>query len=219
VGDDWLPSLFPKLCIVVEKHLDATGEDAEWLADRLMSHGLLNGFVYEVFDRPRDVSALDRVGRALLELERAMSDATITGAAKQALSARLVFGPYHGKAGTAQDDLKEYIDTHGRKNMDAFHLVSGGANDFREAVKATIAHINKSPLAKRSLSQINSEAVGLVEGCRFVWREAKGRDAPSKDLNLASKFAAFLADVMETCEVDGDPRSVFLAWARLQKSP
>lgn len=188
--------------------------DTEWLADRLMSHGLLNGYAYDVIDGPKDLDALQRVDRALIELSRACSEAAMTGAAFGQVQVALMFGPHLEDPNRDQQAYLAYARDHGRPNADAFSKITYETTVFREAIAKVIQGIKSDPRAKRSLKLINVEAIGLVGGCRFIWKLATGKDAPRKDLNPASKFAAFLADAMETCKIPGDPRSAFLAWVR-----
>ena len=216
--DDWLSGFWADWVFVVQKHLGQSGVDVEWLADRFMSHGMLNGPANSVFDRPRDVAALTRVDHALREIERALSDSSLTSAASDLLLTKLLFGPQAGKI-HSQDTLNAYLEEHGRRSAGAFKLIASEPGVLRDAVKAAITDIEQSALATRSFGQMNLEAIAVVEGCRWVWKQATGRDAPSKDLNLATKFAAFLADVMDVCNVEGDPRSALKAWARLQENP
>jgi hypothetical protein len=61
---------------------------------------------------------------------------------------------------------------------------------------------------------MNLIGIQLVEAARFVWELSGANTAPTKDLNTASAFGAFLADLFEACEVQGDVRSAFRAWAK-----
>ena len=217
-SESGLPKFFRPLCGLIERHFEVAGDEAEWLADRLMSHGILNGFPYLAFDRTKDIDALSRIDRALLEVRRAYSDAALTTAAKSELFKNLLFGPQLSEPQNSnQDGLRAYANDQGTLNASAFARVSEETETFRKAIADTIEEIRTSPYAKRSLSLVNINAIGLVEGCRFVWKLATGKEAPTRDLNPATKFAVFLADAMDVCGLDADPRSAFLAWARIPK--
>jgi hypothetical protein len=212
-----LAAFFRNLREMVERHLGCHDDDASFWADRLMSHGLLNGFAYEVTDGPKDLKALQRVDRALMELGRACSDAAISFNALAGIERALMLGPFLDVSDAKEEDVEAYMQTHGRANHDAFTRIVGQTAAFRKAVSSQIEDVKSSPYAKRSLTQINAEAIGLVQGCRWVWEASKGRPAPLRDLNPGSKFAAFLADAMETCGIEGEPVPAFRAWAREQK--
>ena len=214
---DFLDPIYRALCNLTERHFREIYSDTEWLADRLMSHGLLNGYAYDVIDGLRDLEALQRIDRALIELSRACSDVAITGAAALRVQHALMFGPHLENPNRDKEASFAYVEAHGQPNAIAFSKIAYETAVFREAITKVIRGIKSDPRTKRSLKLINVEAIGLVDGCRFIWKMATGKDAPSKDLNPASKFATFLADAMETCEIPGDPRSAFLAWAREQK--
>lgn len=204
---------FADLVKLINRHFTVDKERAEWLADRLMSHGILNGYQYNAFDRPKDIAALERVDKALLEIQRATSEAALTDAAQQQLLAAILTGPFDKEP----DEVRqEYMKTIGRENFAHLHSLLYDISTFRDAVRRAIETIRTDSKAKRSLRLVNAEGIGLVQGCRYVWFEATGKIGPYRDLNPASKFAAFLGDAMNVCEIRGDPRSAFLAWTRIR---
>lgn len=211
------PGLFEALCPVVQQHLGVQGEDAEYWAERLISHGLLNGFSYEVMDRPRDLKALRRINAALLELERACSEAAITFSTRARVDMTLLYGPFvreiHGDPAGAAD----YARSEGRDDLTAFERIIERNDVFREAVSATIKEVETSPFSKRTLSQLDAKAIGLVEGCRWVWWACKKVHAPARELNPATPFAKFLADAFEACGIESEPRSAYRAWNKEQQ--
>ena len=209
-------NLYRDLCNVIEIHFGIKGDDAAWYAERLMSHGVLNGFSYSVFEGPKDIRALKRLDAALLEASRACSAAAITGAALLSFQKHLAFCPYSEKPNEKPEETFAYIEAQGSRNADAFSRITEDVATFRKAISNTIREIEANPHSKRSLSVVNVAAINLVDGCRFVWEIITKRPAPKKDLNPASKFANFLADTMKVCEVGDSPRSAFLAWSREQ---
>lgn len=200
----------------MERHLGKTGKDVEWLADRLMSHGVLNGFSYEVREKPKAVQALDRIDRALMELGRACSSAAIDDATWHQLIAAIMFGEFLEHPNPDRQKARDFIESVGEARGLALIEITRNSSPFRDAVRTVKSRVQEDPKAVRSLSQMNVEAIGLVGGCRWVWENATGKPGPSKDLNPASKFAAFLADAMGAVGIEGEPRPAFLAWARYQ---
>jgi hypothetical protein len=204
------------LCNLVEKHFGATGDYAAQLAEALMSHGILNGYKYQAFDGPKDIDALERIDRALTELGRATSSVTITRAALDAAYSHALFGEY--SSGASDEVRRAYVQTLGSQNLKVLSQLFDDVTPFRAAVRRAIEQIKVDPKSKRSLNLVNVDAIGLVGGCRFVWYLATKKKPPFKDVNPASRFAAFLADAMEVCEIEGDARSAFLAWAKIEMS-
>lgn len=214
---DPISELFNGLSRVMRVHFESDGDHADFLADRLLSRGILNP--YEVFDRPKDLAALRRIDAALLEITRAMSDAAMTDLARFTLSQSIMFGEFLDRLPLASDSadgkaLTAYLDHTGKPDAAALTRIEDGIGRMRAAVARASRQIEKSPRAKKSAARLNADAVGLVDACRFVWELATEKPAPKKDLNAASPFGHFLADVFEVCGVAADPRSAFLAWAR-----
>lgn len=213
-----LQELYDNLVRTVEIHLCNAGGRGNCFADYLYTRAGLNG--YRVYDLPGDTAALQRIDRAVLDLARAMSDAALTSAAQETLSKNLFFGT-HLLNGEGTDSSSatskrviEYIETDGKANHEAIFRISDALPGIRYALKRTITEIAESPRAKQSASRINAEGIGIVDACRYVWEWAKEKPAPKKDLNPASKFAAFLGDILGCFGNDADPRSAFRAWVR-----
>lgn len=211
--DDEQASIHRDLCRVVERHFGITGDEAADHAKGLMSLGAISRFSSEVFEGPKDVSALKRLDAALSEAGRAWRDAGMTMAASNALIQHLHFGPYLANYYKNPEEALAYAGEHGSGHAEAFIRITE-VGPFREAIAETIRQIEDDPRTKRSLSVVNVDAIKLVESCRYMWAVITKRLAPEKDLNPASKFAKFLTDVMEVYKVGGSPRSAFLAWAR-----
>jgi len=182
-----------------------------------MSHGLLNGFAHEVMDRPRDLKALRRINAAFLELERAFSEAALTLNTRTLVDMTLLYGPFVREIHDDPAAAADYARLEGRADLTAFERMIERNGIFREAVSATIGEVETSPFSKRTLSQLDAKAIGLVEGCRWVWWACKGVHAPAKDLNVATDFAKFLADAFEVCGIKSEPRSAYRAWAKEQQ--
>jgi hypothetical protein len=85
---------------------------------------------------------------------------------------------------------------------------------IRSAIQRVITEVEKSAKAKATPSKMNEKGIAMVDAARFIWRLSTDTSAPLKDLNPASKFSNFLADVLYVCEIPGDPRSIFRAWVR-----
>lgn len=207
---------YRKIAEIVGEHLEVEGDTAAFLGERLISHGFFNR--YQVFDLSKDIAALDRISKALLEISRAMSDVSISPLATETLNQSLLFGGFFESMvanDTAFDaeDFRDYLENTGIKDFDALSRIEADVARIRAGVDKTIDHIKASPLAKRSPSKFNSDAVGVVGACRYIWQLEKQKQAPNS-LNPASPFANFLSDIFEAGGIDAQPVSAFNAWAR-----
>lgn len=213
---------FSALAEVVERHTGASGYDAAFLAERIWNHGILNRF--RVYDRSKDVEALSRLDRAIAEVQRVLADGAMTNLARETLSTALFWGPHFGaseertiyKDSEEGKALIEYLENYGKRDNTVLTEIEDRGREIRYALGKAIEQIEASPLAKTSATRINADGIGLVDATRFIWKLATNKEPPSKDLNPASKFGLFLADVFDVCGQEGDPRSSFRAWVKEQ---
>ena len=185
---------YSDLAEVIERHTGASGDQAAWWAERLISHGIMNGF--RVYSRSKDIEALQRLEKAFRQIDIILSD---DSPLSEPAHLRLFMEIWH-------DD--------GRDAYSALLTISENGRKLKSAIKRTISEIEISPKAKASASKINERGIAMVDAARFIWKLATDVDAPAKDLNPASRFGAFLADIFDVCEIPGDPRSAFRAWVR-----
>ena len=209
---------YSELAEVVEIHTGS--EKSAWLAERLISHGILNG--YRVYSQSKDIKALQTLDRAFIDIQRTLTQDAMTSLAQERLSAELIWGEHserlqQGEMKTDMDEEREllaYINGDGKKDCSIMSDLEDRSKTIRRAIKRTIAEIETSPMAKKSASKINEQGIAIVDAARFIWELSTNNEAPSKDLNPASKFGNFLADVLFVCENKGDPKSIFRAWVR-----
>lgn len=207
---------------VLMEHLGIEEPGAAYLADKMFLHAF--GSPPDVLDGPKDTAALDRLDRAFAEIAAAIDD--LTWLASDTLQRSIMFGPHLEELGDglpaedprAQEALK-YAKEKGQPMVQALHQLEHNTHQIRAAIRASRREIETSPMARKSLSRMKLEGLQMVDGARWVWGMVKQRDAPSKDVNMASPFGKFLADLFEVCEIPGDPRSAFRNWARLNRSP
>lgn len=82
----------------------------------------------------------------------------------------------------------------------------------RFAIEAEMA-IESTPEA----GNINWDAVHAVDCLRALWWRNIGKHGPSRALNPASEFAAFLRDAFDYLKIHADPISAFKRWADLRR--
>lgn len=216
-----LGEFLSRLAEVVEKHTGAEGDLAALLAEKLWSRGIFNR--YEVFHRSSDINLLTELDKAIATIQRVLGDdGPLTPLGYMRFFQEMPTGalmkvdeeetqPDVPSGG--QKETHSYQQTRGLNTSALLQIVDNG-DEIRAVIKRTIAAIETSPRTRSAPSKINLRGIGLVDASRWIWELATDKAAPTKDLNTASKFGNFLADVFETCRVDGDPRSAFRAWVR-----
>ncbi|MCB5200244.1 hypothetical protein LGQ03_13420 [Loktanella sp. TSTF-M6] len=205
---------------VISKHTQAEGAEAGWWASRIHSHAFMFG--YEVYSRSKDINALVTLDRAVRDIQKVLDDDAMTSLAfKQLLSELGIIYEEeilkHRHIETVRDGDEDSLSNAGgdfTHDMRLLYLLEERANSIRTGIKRTISFIEESPLERVSASKINERGISLVDAARFMWCLATDKEAPSKDLNPASKFGEFLADVFAAIGETTDPRSTFRAWAR-----
>ena len=216
-----LGEFLSRLAEVVEKHTETEGDRAAYLAEKLWLYGIFNS--YEVYNRSKDINLLTELDRAIAIIQRVLGD---TGPLTPPAYLRLFHevssrSPIKVGEEEAQPDVhlggqQENLSIYEvrESNRSALHQIVDHGDTIRAGIKRTNADIETSHRTRSAPSKINLRAIGLVSASRFIWELAQDKAAPTKDLNTASRFGSFLADVFETCRVDGDPRSAFRAWVR-----
>ncbi|PHR03893.1 MAG: hypothetical protein COB29_12995 [Sulfitobacter sp.] len=204
----------------IADHLDNSSGAPHRLGHVLLDRAFLQKWA--VYDQPKDLEALNRLDAAVSEIER-LYYFGLTQAASDNLGARMVHGPHYD--GLMQGEIT-LVDSDAGRDLLAYHSETGqqvasalsSVEEFsaaiREAIAKTKDDIKVSERARKSTARMNLVGIQLVEAARFVWELSGANKAPTKDLNTASAFGAFLADVFEACEVQGDVRSAFRAWAK-----
>jgi hypothetical protein len=213
--DDQVAKIFNKRLTdnvkkVFEVHFAQSDDDPHRLAGVLMDRTFLQK--WPVFDQPKDLNALNRLDAAVAEIEK-LYYFGLTQAASDNFRARMVHGPHFD--GLMQGEIN-LVDSDAGRDLLAYHSETGQqvasalsrVEEFsvaiREAIAKTKDDIMVSERARKSTARMNLIGIQLVEAARFVWELSGDNKAPTKDLNIASAFGAFLEDVFEACEVQGD---------------
>ncbi|UOM34871.1 hypothetical protein [Acuticoccus sp. I52.16.1] len=85
-------------------------------------------------------------------------------------------------------------------------LVEAGLPAAREAIESA-----------QEKGRRNTRAAAVVGEARAIWQRRTGKALPAKQLDEATPFALFLADVLDALDC-GKPRSAYRAWAALHSS-
>lgn len=177
-----------------------------------------------LFDLKRDIENLESLDRALVSALAALDGEAMTQSAQEAFQLRMHFGPHLAElmAGSGQpahnfsEEFHQYPKEVGLKVTGALRALQDEFQNIRRAIHDTKRDIESSSRSKIGVSRINIRGVQLVYSAREVWRLSTGEEAPRKSLNPTSRFGKFLSDLFEAFEIDGDPRSAFRAWSRLE---
>lgn len=200
-----------------EKHLNIRNDDEFYrIDDWIIRMGF--GHDYYIFDGPKDTELLDRLDRAIAEIALVLEIGMLTPTARDALLENTFRGPHaeRVRAGLRfpDDSLQDYVDNIGRPASDALDGIKEHSAAIREGVRITRNEIESSDATRKSTSRMNVRGIQLVDVARTVWESETGNAAPARDLNLASPFGNFLADLFEALKIKGKPRAVFRAWSR-----
>ncbi|MCF6304461.1 MAG: hypothetical protein L3J33_03735 [Rhodobacteraceae bacterium] len=205
---------------VISIHISSDSGLVSHFASELLDRAFLQE--WWVYDKPKDLLALEGISSAISKINQLYTFG-LTATASETLQFRLAYGPYFDSVHN-EDEIP--LDSDERRRVEQY-IEEEGANvslaiaDFLElsnliidSIASTKAEIEKSPNSRKSTAKINLVGIQLVEAARFIWKKAKGNDAPAIDLNTASAFGKFLADIFDACKVEGDARSAFRAWAK-----
>ena len=88
------------------------------------------------------------------------------------------------------------------------------------AIKRFVIEAERAIDATPETKNIRWDAVHAIDALRILWWRNTGRakEAPSKALNPASRFAAYLRDGFEHLEIKADPLSAFRRWSAITPS-
>lgn len=192
----------------------SVNEDRAWvLADFTLkrSYGNPEGF----YDKSDDIRNLENIERSLIEISRILSLEGLTFSTQELLHYKSF---ERQRSERASPDNGTGSEQKLRDNR-FIHML-----DFNNAIPALIedirstkTDISKSEYTLSSYKKINWEAVNLVDAARDCWNLEFSKQPPSRALNPASKFGAFLEDLFIALDVKGNPKAAFRAWAKLHK--
>jgi hypothetical protein len=99
-------------------------------------------------------------------------------------------------------------------------LLTLGHLESDKVLSTSISRFEKYALRAIEIAQdtrnINWQAVHAIDTLRILWWRNTGKDAPSRALNPASKFAAFLDDGFHWLDIDADHISAFKRWSAMR---
>ena len=181
------PRTLDPLGEVVARHTGLEGAAAAWFADRLFSHGILNGF--RVYSRAKDIEALQELDRAIATIHRLLQDdGPMTSLAQERLYMELIWGENLKRAQETklESDSSEgrkvlnYIEGQGKSDSSNVTGIVERSSHIRAGIKRTIADIETSRMSKVSAAKLNERGIAIVDAARFIWKLATDCDAPSR---------------------------------------
>lgn len=160
------------------------------------------------FARSRDVESIETVEQAIKTINRFLRDGSDEAQEifRQEIL-RLDIKQRANSSASVGDSWKP--PTH-----DGWIATRDQLETWEAAASAAISHIKQSKMAVRAKGRVNAEAIIIVDRARLAWNEWSATPAPQKELNEATKFGRYLADILHACGCEADPRSAFRAWAR-----
>ncbi len=184
--------------VVMREHL-SLDEDQLFRAVRMVERDLYlttDG----LRDRSNDARSLDALIAAVRRLRPYFDDVSDG-------TSREVFRHFNTSAAVREDDRARLGN--------AYYVLAHKSREFLAALEGARRSLDdQAPTTLRTLKTINIAAIRCVGAAMEVWAEFQDRPPPARALNPASPFAAFLIDLMEACDIDGDPKAAFRAWAK-----
>ena len=143
-----------------------------------------------------------RRARAKVEMEKTVKALRLLG--QQHLPYRALYGfAKQGKAKREHEALGRFLWWWTR--LEEQGLAGRVIEDF---VADVVRCIDGLPDA----GNLNWKAIQAVDALRVCWQRNTGKAPPSRGLNPASKFHAYLFDGFKLLNVEGDPVSAFKRW-------
>ena len=183
---------------------DAESEARLFLLDVMMSADL--------FDRRADPRAIERINRALGELEAAVAD--LSEAACGALRVRLELGVKDD-----QEAMRAHADPWGRALATFFFGLLKLSPRVRRILPAVQREIEASPRAVASLSRVSTFRLVLVDASVRLWGLFTDRPTPRAGIKAGQPIELFLRDIFEALGEKSSPEKAYSAWLRLYRPP
>ena len=183
---------------VMRKYLSLEGDDLFSAVHTFEAHAYKSLPPYR--DRTNDVKGLDALETALRKLTPVL-EAVSTPSIMTLMAHFMHSGEYSEKDGERLAGSLLAL------TQDRDRLLAG-IDASRKALD------ENDPLIRRSLKTLNVEAVQIVDAAIKVWDKHQDRPAPRKALNGGHSFGKFIGDLFYACDVEGDPKSAFRAWAQ-----
>lgn len=206
MAEPTVDQVYTRVAKVMFEHLG----DAH-LADRFISMTTLNSPEFHLFQKGEDADAIDKLIRTLSAVQKLL-DEDISVGANSVIQFHIMLGAHAG--GGDQEATKRYIEDTGKPAMEALDAIKDNIKVLRPALTNALRYVESSS-SSIDLKRTNILEVTLIDAARKAWEDGKGKPAPKRDLNEATKFGKFLGDIFEACEARGKPRAAMKAWARI----
>ncbi len=167
------------------------------------------------FDQVRDPVELRRLRTALTDIQHSFGPEGLTGRAKNELGDHILYGRFVGDVDSSDAECVAFVRDTGQPAAHALKELLRAIPVFLRAIDSAGREIDRSAATRSRTGRMNNEGIMIVAAAREVWEDYHKRQAPRRDLNPATPFGRFLADLFDAMETDQDPRSAFRAWAKI----
>lgn len=183
---------------VMRSHLKVAGQDAFRAAKTFEAATYLE--VADFADVTTDMKAIDVLEIALRKVSPLLNDVS-TASMLQMLS-------YFHHSGRFNDEEAKRLSA-------TLYCLSHESDALLDSIDAARKSLKDGgPMVRKSTKTLNIEAIRAVQGAVESWTLFQSAPPPAKALNPASPFGNFLADLLEACSIQADPKSAFRAWAQ-----
>lgn len=205
-----MPDIEAQLVAVFEQHLDLGDRDIEKMARKFLN--VLGWKPFTLYDRKKDLEALDRIIQGLSHLDRRVYDGLSVSARKR-LDSRLGLG-----ADCSDSDILDFMQRSDWRHSEVFHEFLDLASELRSIVKAARRDIEESERTRRTLSVIKSDRLQLVQVAAPLWADTQKRALPGKGIKETHPLAKFLAALFELLDMDTSPAKAYDGWLKQKES-
>ncbi len=202
-----MPEVEQQLVEAFKAHLDVEGANLEKMVNNFLS--FLRWKPFTLYDRKKDLEALDRFILGLSHLDKRVYD-SLSISARKRLDSRLGLGADYSDEGIL-DFMQRSEERHVRLFMDLL----AHASELRTLVAAARKDIEVSERTRRTLSVINVDRLHVVALAAPLWAARNRQDLPAKGIKETHALARFLAVLFGILGIDTSPTKAYDSWLEL----
>lgn len=206
-----MPATASQIEAILRRHLGDRDRPWAFMSEVLLKEVDEANFV--LFDGPKDLEALNQISRGLANVDQRVV-ASLSDSARQLLSDHLQSGflsePSDGAS--ARSERSDF--------QSAFFKFAETASEIRDHVEMVRCVIELSKRTKRSVGQIKSDRLHVVDVAVRFWELYAEKPLPEAEIKEGQPFSRFLVDLFEVFEIDSGPVRAHRAWlAQAGRSP
>lgn len=197
---------------LLSSHLGCSHAESQRLKAQFESELRTGPYVY---DKSHDVRAIDRLDRAIAELVASLEKANFSNFGWIEAQANIQQGNFYETGDIKKTN--EYIESMGLPLTRALNTIHSNERVLRRSLRNARRIVSESANSKRTLSNVNTQAIAIAGFAAKTWRQQKRIEPPS-EARIERPFGRFIQDLMDATETDGDARSAYRAYRENQSA-